>query len=105
MLLRPPRSTRTDTLLPDTTLFRSISLTSASGAKIFTQELRLASKSDGAFGWTVGGFYRNSRTSVLGTTIVTPDVIPAAIELFAASGTNPSNSKSWAVFADRKTVV
>src|SRR3546814_13319801 len=34
MLRRPPRSTRTDTLLPYTTLFRSVGITDAASATI-----------------------------------------------------------------------
>src|SRR3546814_12394891 len=39
MLRRPPRSTRTDTLFPYTTLFRSAAHMRAGEAKLFTQKL------------------------------------------------------------------
>src|SRR3546814_13938446 len=39
MIRRPPRSTRTDTLLPYTTLFRSVEAVRASMGAIFTQRL------------------------------------------------------------------
>src|SRR3546814_12619759 len=41
MILRPPRSTRTDTLFPDTTLFRDIALLAADAGVIFLPEQRL----------------------------------------------------------------
>src|SRR3546814_17940516 len=55
MIRRPPRSTRTDTLFPYTTLFRSL--------KKWTQEVRLASPSGGRFEWLVGGFFTDEETS------------------------------------------
>lgn len=68
--------------------------------KIFTQELRLSSNGNGPFGWTVGGFYRNSRAAAVIGTIVTPDVVPSSIVLYSSAGTYPSNSRSWAVFGE-----
>src|SRR3546814_4349190 len=40
MIRRPPRSTRTDTLFPYTTLFRSSSLASLAAASSIWQEIR-----------------------------------------------------------------
>src|SRR3546814_11437087 len=42
MILRPPRSTRTDTLFPYTTLFRSLGAAARSGPGVFLQALFLA---------------------------------------------------------------
>src|SRR3546814_1906569 len=50
MIRRPPRSTRTDTLFPHTTLFRS-------ELDKLTQEFRLTSKGGGRFEWLVGVFH------------------------------------------------
>src|SRR3546814_19936348 len=38
MIRRPPRSTRTDTLFPDTTLFRSVSVTQSQDAQSIVDE-------------------------------------------------------------------
>lgn len=78
----------------------SISLTVAQRNKIFTQELRLASQGDGPLNWTVGGFYRNSKTNAIGSTTVTPDILPSSVVLYDLQGTNPSNSRSWAAFGE-----
>ncbi|WP_299006039.1 TonB-dependent receptor [uncultured Caulobacter sp.] len=79
---------------------RSIGLSARSNSQIFTQEVRLASQGDGAFGWTVGGFYRNSQSDGVGGSLVTPNVIPPGVTLYAFKGTSPSNSRSWAVFGE-----
>jgi len=68
--------------------------------KIFTQELRLASQGNGPLNWTIGGFYRNSRTSTATDTTVTPNILPPSIVLYRIAGTEPDNSKSWAVFGE-----
>src|SRR3546814_15291522 len=54
-ILRPPRSTRTDTLFPYTTLFRS-------NIRTFTQELRLANDPASRFRWIAGANYEDSHT-------------------------------------------
>src|SRR3546814_12027489 len=66
MIRRPPISTRTDTLFPYTTLFRSTvvqpslilpsNFATAKQSQL-SQELRLASPTGGAFDYVVGGFY------------------------------------------------
>src|SRR3546814_2154082 len=48
MLRRPPRSTRTDTLFPDTPLFRS------EGAKLFDGETEIGVATSGGFAPSVG---------------------------------------------------
>jgi len=69
--------------------------------KIWTEELRLASKGAGAFGWTVGAFYRNSDSSGVTDTLVLPsNALPPGLSIFNSSGTRPDNSKSWAVFGE-----
>lgn len=68
--------------------------------QIFTQEVRLSSNGDSAFDWTIGGFYRDSQTSVNAFSAVTPDVLPASFTLYAARGTQPDNSRSWAAFGE-----
>src|SRR3546814_12359449 len=51
MIRRPPRSTRTDTLFPYTTLFRS-----------FTDEVQFKGKLfDDKLDWLIGGFYLKSK--------------------------------------------
>src|SRR3546814_11934784 len=55
MILRPPRSTRTDTLFPYTTLFRSDS-------KQFNQEFRIQSSFDGPFNFSLGANYTRFKT-------------------------------------------
>ncbi len=68
--------------------------------KVFSQEVRLSSNGDAAFNWTVGGFFRNSKTHTDATSIVTPDVLPPGFTLYAVEGTYPDNSRSWAVFGE-----
>lgn len=68
--------------------------------KVFTEELRLSSNGDSAFNWTIGGFFRNSRTELILSSIVTPDVLPPGFTLYAIDGTYPENSKSWAAFGE-----
>ena len=79
---------------------RSVSIDQATRNKIFTQEIRLASQGAGPFGWTIGGFYRNSETRVDADTTVTPSLLPPGIILLATSGTGPSDSRSWAAFGE-----
>ncbi|MGW8135158.1 TonB-dependent receptor [Sphingomonas zeae] len=79
---------------------QSISLPNRTSNRIFAQEVRLSSNSDGPLNWTVGGFYRNSRTHLAFESVVNPDVLPAGFQLLASDGTNPSNSKSWAIFGE-----
>src|SRR3546814_3395924 len=45
MIRRPPRSTRTDTLFPYTTLFRSIPASSEDGIKLLTAWVALSTRS------------------------------------------------------------
>ncbi|HKT53246.1 MAG TPA: TonB-dependent receptor, partial [Caulobacteraceae bacterium] len=68
--------------------------------KIFTQEVRLASKGETRLGWTVGAFFRDSKATADTITTVTPDLLPPGVNLLAGSGTSPSNSQSWAVFGE-----
>src|SRR3546814_13655973 len=49
MILRPPRSTRTDTLFPYTTLFRSIALADGEGRRAIVLHRGLRSLLGGAF--------------------------------------------------------
>src|SRR3546814_18078884 len=48
MIRRPPRSTRTDTLFPYTTLFRSLHLTNFSGLPLRLDELSINEGGEGA---------------------------------------------------------
>lgn len=68
--------------------------------QVFTQEVRLSSHGDSAFDWTVGGFYRHSDARTSYVTTVSPNVLPAGFVLLSADGTNPDDSRSWAVFGE-----
>src|SRR3546814_13295126 len=67
MIRRPPRSTRTDTLFPYTTLFRSPNSTNTSarpqftGARIFS----IRKREDGITEPTITGFFRNPRANMV----------------------------------------
>src|SRR3546814_4725942 len=65
MIRRPPRSTRTDTLLPYTTLFRSTVAVfdiSQAKSKQWSQEFRLQSAFDGPFNFSLGANYTRFKT-------------------------------------------
>jgi iron complex outermembrane receptor protein len=79
---------------------RSIGEFSRSTNRVFTEELRLSSNGNSRFGWTVGGFYRQSHTAANGTSVVTPNVLPSFLTLLATSGTSPDESRSWAAFGE-----
>jgi len=79
--------------------FESVGLTNAFENEIFMQEVRLTGTSD-LFGWTIGGFFRDSDTSVVTDAIVTPDILPPSFDLYSARGTYPENSRSWAIFGE-----
>jgi iron complex outermembrane receptor protein len=78
--------------------FEALGIVLSSDNEIFVQELRLASSGSGPFSWTVGGFYRDSRTGSLVESTVVPDILPVAF--LEGSGTLPSDSESWAVFGE-----
>jgi len=69
-------------------------------SKIFTQEVRLSSSGDQPLNWTIGGFYRDSVARTSYATTVTPNIIPAGYILLSADGTNPVDSRSWAIFGE-----
>ena len=74
--------------------------------RIWTEELRLASKQGSALGWTIGAFYRKSDANgEFGTTILPSNALPPGLVLFSASGTYPSDSRSWAGFGEGTYVI
>lgn len=79
--------------------FESVGLGNVFENEIFMQEVRLSGTSD-LFGWTVGGFFRDSDTSVVSGALVTPDILPPSFDLYSARGTYPENSRSWAIFGE-----
>lgn len=79
--------------------FESVGLVNVIENEIFIQEVRLAGTSD-LYGWTVGGFFRDSDTSMVSEDIVAPNILPPAFDLYSARGTYPDNSRSWAVFGE-----
>ncbi|WP_084249988.1 TonB-dependent receptor [Sphingomonas mali] len=96
----------TATFLPFLPLFgvpagavSSIALDGHTTSDIFAEEVRLSSDGTSPFNWTVGGFYRNSRTFAQSSDVQTPAVLPPGF-LISGSGTAPENSKSWAVFGE-----
>src|SRR3546814_3999301 len=107
MIRRPPRSTRTDTLSPSTTLFRSlatgrsdvgaISYFSVNSRK-FSQELRLVSPSDRPLEWLIGAFYTNEKNkpfyNLVASDLVTGEVVD---EFFPDR--YPNSYKEYAAFA------
>lgn len=71
--------------------------------KKFTEELRLASSSDGPFTWLIGGFYtrEKSRYGQVGLGLVrgTQAPAPAPFDLLI-DGLIPSRYREWALFAN-----
>ena len=67
---------------------------------IFTQEVRLASKGNDRFQWTLGAFYRDAETSTTASATLTPALLPPGFPLLSSEGTNPADSRSWAVFGE-----
>src|SRR3546814_17647080 len=63
MIRRPPRSTRTDTLLPDTTLFRSVRA-GVVGNPVAQRALRLVAEGAGGTALIVGGVGEDERRRV-----------------------------------------
>src|SRR3546814_9524875 len=55
MIRRPPRATRTDTLLPYTTLFRSVGTTLAEGDVVLTRTTFVGMPFDADLGDRIGG--------------------------------------------------
>jgi outer membrane receptor protein involved in Fe transport len=82
------------------TAIQSIGTVASKSFEIFSQELRLSSNGDGPFTWTVGGFYRNSRTFLSVDTVITPNLAPPGFRLYDGRGTAPDNSRSWAAFGE-----
>src|SRR3546814_2959086 len=69
MIRRPPRSTRTDTLLPYTTLFRSNALVDHKGRRVITNNLNVANILGGKPDFEVivtGGVVRSRDRGIVG---------------------------------------
>lgn len=79
---------------------QSVGLVARSRFNIFTEEVRLASSGTSPLNWTLGGFYRHANTFGGSNSVVMPAVLPPSLELLSSNGTNPSNSRSWAVFGE-----
>lgn len=75
----------------------SVSLINADRTKKFSQEIRLASKSDGPLEWLVGGFYTDEKISVDQTLVVHPT---SGASTTAYNSVGPASLKEKAVFAD-----
>jgi iron complex outermembrane receptor protein len=75
----------------------SVSLVNADQTKKFSQEIRLASKSDGPLEWLVGGFYTHEKISVDQQLIVRPTSGSATT---AYTSVGPSTFEEKALFAD-----
>lgn len=85
----------------DATSFDAVNLTRLADAEFFSQELRLASNSEGSLNWTVGGIFVDEKTSgnldvILGA--FNPLGAPANT-LIRRSGDTASNT-SWALFGE-----
>ena len=78
--------------------FESVGLSTQSRNRIFAQEVRVSSNGSGPLSYSLGGFYRNSRTSADIHDEVSPNILPFA--LIAGTGTYPENSRSWALFGE-----
>lgn len=76
--------------------FQSVGAGGPQNYRILNQELRLSSDDSGAFLWTIGGVYRDYRSSGTNDTQPVPDLLP--FDLFSAA--TSSTSKSWAVFGE-----
>ncbi|MFM8499891.1 MAG: TonB-dependent receptor [Chakrabartia sp.] len=78
----------------------TVATTQPRTAEVFSQEVRLSSNGEGPFIWTVGGFFRDSKSRINASSTVTPNILPPGLTLFASSGTSPEDSRSWAVFGE-----
>lgn len=78
----------------------TVATTQPRTSEVFTQEVRLSSNGAGPFVWTLGGFFRDSKSRTNSTSVVNPDILPPGLVLFGASGTSPEDSRSWAVFGE-----
>src|SRR3546814_19248197 len=86
MIRRPPRSTRTDTLFPYTTLFRSGSTTPAAAAspsRTYVQQ-RLRERGRDLYDWLQGG----AHLYVCGAIAMGKDVQAALLDVVAAHNGN-----------------
>lgn len=75
----------------------SVSLVNADQTKKFSQEIRLASKSDGPLEWLVGGFYTREKISVDQTLVVRPTT---GSDTTAYASVGPAKFEEKAAFAD-----
>jgi outer membrane receptor protein involved in Fe transport len=75
----------------------SVSLINADQTKKFSQEIRLASKSDGPLEWLVGGFYTHEKISVDQTLVVRPTT---GSDTTAYASVGPAKFEEKAAFAD-----
>lgn len=75
----------------------SVSLINADQTEKFSQEIRLASKSDGALEWLVGGFYTHEKIAVDQVLVVHA---PGGANTTAYTSVAPAKFEEKAVFAD-----
>src|SRR3546814_14336240 len=100
MLRRPPRSTRTDTLFPDTTLFRSSSVTNSADGEIFGERAAIALSSGGTI--DNAGTLTGNNIGVLVQNVVSESPLSGSI---VNSGSITGNLGAGIVGVDRKSDV
>src|SRR3546814_15713744 len=83
MIRRPPRSTRTDTLFPYTTLFRSDRPACAAGHALLRVLAGVGACADGHWGGDLGGTLRPLRVEIVACLPMNHDNAPIAIARFA----------------------
>src|SRR3546814_5693843 len=86
MIRRPPRSTRTDTLFPYTTLFRSLVVLSLPAAK--------QQKRGGMFAFTKSGKFGRAVKKALADKVITDDELAEIDRLQAELGLSEEKAKS-----------
>jgi iron complex outermembrane recepter protein len=68
--------------------------------KLFTQEIRLSSKTDGKFGWTVGGYYSNDNRPANVTLFLGPELGTAIGSSIIQETTARLKTRTIALFAE-----
>src|SRR3546814_21123879 len=86
MTRRPPRSTRTDTLFPYTTLFRSGQAFASGGGAHADPKAAVAAHSDEAEICGCNGVSKGGVVACIGNGAVTPDAVRASCKASASCG-------------------